>query len=152
MRAILGVCLFAALLPAAANRDPGSIGEHVIAVVPLIGAGTVDDPRRPMFIPKPSETSAALAEGRTPELLAFHFVVADDGKTAIVEYVAPNRAALQPILEAASAGTVTAFEPRKRSLPALILELRRAKANFDWAGFRGIPQASITAQQTGGAN
>jgi hypothetical protein len=39
------------------NADPG---EHIIAVVPLIGSGTPDDPIRPMFQPKPRDVQAAL--------------------------------------------------------------------------------------------
>ena len=54
--ALLLVCLSALF---GQNRvSPEMMYHRVWAVVPLIGKGTSDDPRRPMFAPSPSERAA----------------------------------------------------------------------------------------------
>jgi len=101
----LSLCLFACPMWGA-KRNGSDPGEHLIAVVPLIGAGTPDDPLRPMFIPKPNDVSTALAAGQAPQLISHHYVIADDGKTAIVEFVAARHIFLKAILDAGSAGSI----------------------------------------------
>jgi hypothetical protein len=61
----------------------------------MTGAGTAADPRRPMFTPTRQAMPAAPA--RAP-LLAWSYVPSDDGKWAIVEFVARDRGAFVPIL------------------------------------------------------
>lgn len=43
--------LFPAILPAQPRVPLQSQHERVIAIVPMVGAGTPDDPRRPLFAP-----------------------------------------------------------------------------------------------------
>jgi len=38
-------------LPAQHRADPKNLYERLICVVPMIGAGTHEDPRRPLFAP-----------------------------------------------------------------------------------------------------
>ena len=147
LSALLGVvCLFGAILIAAEHRNPADAGEHIIAVVPLIGAGTPDDPVRPMFLPKPRDVQAALNRGEAPSILSSHFTLADDGKTAIAEFVAPDRQSLKPIFDAAAAGSVTAFDLDKVPEQDLNQRLRHWKKDFDVATFRNGPLAAQGAR------
>lgn len=81
-------------------------GERLIAVMPVIGKGTVSDPLRPLFLPARSLPPVASAEAaaRVPNLRAVRDVeswswhLSDDKKFAIVECVARERGAFQQIL------------------------------------------------------
>lgn len=73
--------------------DAANSYHRVICVVPLIGTGTWEDPKRPMFAP----TSSQLGRGKSG-ILAYYHELSDDGKSAIVVFVAVDRASLQPIL------------------------------------------------------
>lgn len=112
------------------------------------------DPLRPMFVPNPNDVSAGIAEGQTPAFLSCHYVMTDDGHSAIVEYVASTRGALQPVLDAAAAGTVSVFEPRSSSAAAMLQQLRQIKAGFTLRELRGgkLPRFSSLTQQNGGSN
>jgi len=72
-----------------------SLHERVLLVVPMVGAGTYSDPRRPLFAPAPGER-------RTPNgIHSFSYEVSDDGKFALVEFVALDRSAPAPLLRVA---------------------------------------------------
>ncbi len=60
--------------------------------------------------------------------------MADDGQTAIVEFVARDRAAFKPILKSGDA-SVRIFDPHKIPVDALLQELRLLKKNFDLSAF-----------------
>jgi hypothetical protein len=64
-----------------------------LAIVPIIGKGTYDydDPRRAMYVSAPGHVSAASRKG----ILAHYFVESDDGKFALVEFVAADPAAFK---------------------------------------------------------
>jgi len=70
--------------------------EHIYAIVPIVGAGTVTDPKRPMFAPAQGVRSEpadnAIAASRTPRtgIIGYHAEISDDGKSAIVEFIAPS--------------------------------------------------------------
>jgi hypothetical protein len=87
--------------------DSHVLHERVVAVVPLVGKGTLADPIRPMFAPSggvpTAEVLKAAAEAkaeapavgpaeaekkRKTEILAYTWVPSDDKKFAIVEFVA----------------------------------------------------------------
>ena len=58
----LFVCLFSSYLWSAPPRtNQVEAGEHLIAVVPMAGSGTLDDPRRPMFAPARQDIATAIA-------------------------------------------------------------------------------------------
>jgi hypothetical protein len=66
----------------------------VIAVVPsLVGAGSPEDPIRGKYVPTP-QTAGPPGTG----IIAFAVELTDDGKRAIVELVAVQRATLAPVL------------------------------------------------------
>ena len=104
------------------NRD-----ERVVAVVPMIGAGTAADPKRPMFVPWGPNAHKDLLESG---ILSFSFQLSDDGRSAIVEFVARDRKALAPILNANRAD-VKAFVRGQDSRQTIDTELRRHKRDID---------------------
>ena len=97
--ALAVVCLFAGSLFAQAppRVDPRNMYERVLAIVPIVGRGTFDDPRRPMYAPAPGQAQTVKA-GDRPGIIEFHFQESDDHKFALVEFVAVDREALKPIL------------------------------------------------------
>ncbi len=50
LRMLAGVCLLTTL-GFSGPRSGGALYERIICVVPMVGAGTLDDPKRPMFAP-----------------------------------------------------------------------------------------------------
>jgi hypothetical protein len=106
-------------------------GERLLAIVPMTGAGTPADPRRPMFAPmQPS------GNPRQPGIEGFRYVVSDDGRFALVEFVARDASAFASIL-GANTPDVKAFERKKAAPAAVQQEFRRLKRDFDLARFLG---------------
>src|SRR5437868_13223219 len=73
------LAIFAALLvPVKAQHrvDPHNLYERLYAIVPIIGKGTLDDPKRPMYAPAPSQQNPTSRTG----ILGFTHVVSDDGR------------------------------------------------------------------------
>ena len=109
--------------------DAGNLYHRVICIVPMVGNGTWADPKRPMFAPVP----AAVGRGRSG-ILAYYHEPTDDGKSAIVVFVAADRSALQSILESNSP-LVTVFERGKISQQATETALKAVKKDFNWQRF-----------------
>jgi hypothetical protein len=117
----------------------------------MIGSGTIDDPKRPMFAPARQDIATAVANHQAPAILQSHFVIADDGVTAIVEFVAPNRTALKPILAAAAAASIKIYDPAHISVAAVNAALQKIKRGFNLYQFHSPISAAFAAQQTGAA-
>jgi len=97
--------------------------ERVLAIVPMVGAGTKADPRRPLFIPAdPRQLSSAGVISFTAEL-------SDDGRFALVEIVARNRTAFAAML-ADRRPDIRVFEKGKVTAADLEREFRRHKPSF----------------------
>jgi hypothetical protein len=78
--------------------NPRNTHERLLCVVSMVGSGTADDPRRPMFAPLPPGPY----EKRTLDgIIAFAYQESDDGRYALVEFVARDRAAFKPVLDEA---------------------------------------------------
>ena len=105
--------------------DPRNRYERVLAVVPLIGAGTLEDPRRPLFAPGRAGDSG---------IAGFTWQASEDGRFALVEFVARERRALAPILNHGRAD-VRVFERGKARREDIEAEFRRHKASFDFSRF-----------------
>jgi hypothetical protein len=103
--------------------DAANLHERIIAVVPLIGAETAADPKRPMFAPRAGE--AARGDG----ILAWGWVAGDDGRTAIVELVARDAAAFAEIT-ASTDPRVKFFRKGRADASAMLLELQNVKRDF----------------------
>jgi hypothetical protein len=65
--------------------DPELTHDRVIAIVPIVGAGTARDPKRPMF-------------SDLPGLVGFTAELSDDGRHALVEFAVKERSRLDAIL------------------------------------------------------
>ena len=116
------VCALA-LAPAASAQprvDAFNMHERIIAVVPIIGAGTYEDPHRPLFAPQPATTVNGL--------ISWSWGPSDDGKFAIVEFVAKEKSALKTI--AADARVVKSFEKGKAKLEEVERELRKYRRDY----------------------
>ena len=110
--------------------DRGNLYQRVHAVVPIIGKGTYDDPRRPMYAPAPG---SPIDKGG---ILSYTFQESEDGRFALVEFVALDRAAFRGIL-AETRPDVKVFEKGKARREDIDREFRRLKANIDLSRFGG---------------
>jgi hypothetical protein len=108
LAAIVAACISVAPAQTAArgNRPFGPVGERVICVVPMQGGTAANDPRRPLFVPN-FRDPAQRPDPRLPGTIqGFRYLPSDDGRFAIVEFWAFNRAALRPILNSGRADVV----------------------------------------------
>jgi hypothetical protein len=94
--AVSVVCLLASISSALAQPrvDPRNMYERVVAIMPIVGKCTLEDPILPMYAPTPSEVRAGLRTG----ILGYTHVPSDDGKFALVEFVAKDKSAFKTIL------------------------------------------------------
>lgn len=118
--------------------------ERILVVLPLIGAGTNDDPVRPMFIPAPAPASASPAAVSTDPsalsmdptsrngILGYTFILSDDGKFALTEIVMRDRAGFQPILVTAGIKTFIKGVQARTNIEA---EFKKYKKDFDITKF-----------------
>ncbi len=118
---LAGAC---AQLWAQQSVHPRNTLERLICVVPMIGSGTAEDPRRPMYTPAPGE--APDPDG----ILGFTATLSDNGHFALVEYVARNRAAFRQIL-AERRADVKVFEKGKARRADIEREFRLHKSRFN---------------------
>ena len=125
------VLFFSLALHAQPKVDAGNLYHRVIGIVPMIGKGTWDDPKRPMFAPV-----NATPTDRTG-IIAYQHQPSDDGTMAIVEFVAVNRSALLPIL-ISSNPSVLVFEVGKHTQAAIEPVIQRFKKNFSFASFQAL--------------
>ena len=143
--AMLPMCFFALLAPVMGQQqrlDPRQMYERLMCVVPMVGLGSFEEPKRPMFTPTPAALRTAAAS-RTG-VLGFSYVVSDDGLLALVEFVARDRSAFQQIL---ASPTVKSFvkgkdkwsflrfsgSPSPAGVPTVDSEAI-APAGWDWFG------------------
>jgi hypothetical protein len=123
------VCLGTPLSSLFAQRkvDPAFQGERIYAIVPMVGAGTARDPRRPLFAPVHGERSA---------ITGFTFQISDDGRSALIELIARDKQAFQSLLTANRAD-VKVFERGKSTIADLEREFRKVKSGFEGGKFLG---------------
>jgi hypothetical protein len=127
IRAVAALATFSALIsPIQAQQrvDPRSMYERCMAVVPLVGKGTLDDPKRPLYAPLPS----ALKPGVRTGILGYTHVLSDDGKSALTEFVARDRSAFNAIL---SDKSIKAFLKGKDKKGDAEAEFKKYKKDFD---------------------
>jgi len=85
-----------------------------------------------MYTPLPSAFSSAAASRTRTGILAFTFVLSDDGQHALVEFVARDRAAFQQILADSS---VKSFVKGKDKRADVETEFKKYKKDFDFRSF-----------------
>ncbi len=100
-------------------------GERTLMIVPMVGAGTYEDPRRPLVMPR---TGSGMPAG----VLAIRFEESDDGKFALVEVVAVDRKSLNAaVAPVASRSDVRRFDKGSARKVDIEEEFRARKKNFD---------------------
>ncbi len=129
--AVLLLSFLCAQLRAQPRVDARNMYERVMAVVPvMVGQGTFDDPKRPMYAPSPAQVQASMASRQG--ILGFTYVMSDDGTLALVEFVARDRSAFQAILADA---TVKSFLKGRDRREDAETEFLLHKRNFNFAMF-----------------
>jgi hypothetical protein len=113
-------------------------GERMWAIVPMVGGGkSLQDPRRPMFVPAPDAAAGAASNVLDDNHISgFRFVESDDRKFALVEFEARNAKAFRPILESKHPDVKT-FERNKATAAEIEREFRRYRTGFDAQAFLG---------------
>ncbi len=86
----IGLAFFVIGLTVQAQRkvDARHLYDRIYAAVPMTGAGTYADPKRPLFTP------AQMSSTNRTGLIAWHYETSDDGKVALVELVFASKAAM----------------------------------------------------------
>jgi hypothetical protein len=130
-RLLIGLLALTAIVCAQHRVDPRNTYHRVIAVVPMIGTGTATDPRRPQYAP----WGVSAATGTASGIIGFTQVPTDDGKFAIVEFVARDRKSLAAIL---ADTTITSFEKGLQSKATIETALQKVKKNFDLVQFEVV--------------
>jgi len=131
LRAVALLLLSLTCLSAQQKVDTSHLYHRVLARVPMVGKGTLEDPIRPMFAPLPGDQKSGDRSG----IIAYQFQMSDDGQTALVEFVAVNKAALDTVLASKDARVKT-FEIGKDSKASIEAEFRSSKRDFSLDTFR----------------
>jgi hypothetical protein len=128
------VCFFALIapLPAQQRVDSRHLYERTMSIVPMTGTGSFADPVRPMYTPLPAALNAAATSRSRTAILGFTYVLSDDGKHALVEFVARDRAAFQQIL---ADPTVKSFVKGKDKREDVEAEFKKYKKDFNFTHF-----------------
>ncbi len=138
LRVTAGVCLLAGPGWSGPHGASGPIYPTLLCVVPMIGAGTLADPKRPLFTPvagqapadgalAPPKKSKGFAE--VPRIVSYRSVLTDDGQHAIVAFTARDRAAFEPIL--AKHNLLAVFDLQTTRPDTLLASLRRFKKDLE---------------------
>ena len=101
--------------------DPRNTYHRIVCVVPFVGAGTPADPKRPMYSPWP-------ATHDPNGIIAFYYQASDDGRSAVVEFVARNRSAFQAIF---SDKTIKVFEKGVSPRSDIEAALQQVRKDFN---------------------
>lgn len=123
-RIVAGCTLFLISFSLYAQRavDPTQRYHRVICLVHLTGSGGKGDPRVPEYVP------ASIGENRSG-IIAWSMQIADDGKMAIVQYVAVDRKAFAAIL-ADTRPEIRVFEIGKDKPQDIEAALQQFKKGF----------------------
>lgn len=137
----------------AQSRVPArNLYERVISIVPMVGSGTLDDPKRPMFAPNMQGIRPADYAGKTlkehsetlgNQIVEYTYELSDDGQYAIVEFVARNPQALNALLQSARTD-VKVFRKGWAKRADIELEAKKVKKSFDLDRFAGLQAATAT--------
>jgi hypothetical protein len=123
-RAILVLLLLPSIGLTQHKVDPRNTYQRLICVVPMTGTGTAADPKRPAYAP----TTPASAAARQTGIIAYSQQTSDDGRFALVEYVAKDRSAFAPILADKSIKVFIKGDSTKGDIEK---ELKKYKKDFD---------------------
>ena len=94
----------------------------------MVGRVTPGDPRRPQYAPWPA---AADSNG----IIGFFFQPSDDGRFAVVEFIARTRSALQSVL---NDKTIQVFEEGRQSKATIEAAIKPYRRDFDLSKFQVV--------------
>lgn len=106
---------------------------RLICLVHFTGAGTKEDPRRPEYVPGPSDKRDRSG------IIAWSAVPTDDGQMAIIHVVAVDRHAFDAVF-ADTRPEIKVFEIGKDSRQAIEAFMQQHKAGFSLDLFRVVAQ------------
>jgi len=120
---------FSSLTPTQAQGLPSRDAalERMIVVVPMIGAGTPDNPRRPLGM----DLVASLPD--TP--IGYRYVLDDGGHFAIVLLTARSFKHFDPLVNAFGAQARHAFDPKHHDRANVERLLKLVRSDFDLDAF-----------------
>jgi hypothetical protein len=133
VRLTLAALFLCASLVAQQRVDPRNMYERALCIVPMVGAGTQEDPRRPQYAPLPP------APGTPPSrdgIIAFSYQLSDDGQFALVELVAVDRKAFKEVLADVNPN-VKAFVKGQHQRADIETEFKKLKKDFSLDKFPG---------------
>lgn len=106
--------------------DARHLHDRIWAIVPLVGKGTWDDPKRPLFAPNINRpTPGPLAN----IAVSWTYQTSDDGLFALVEFVAQDLKLLNGVINDKTPG-VRVFVKGKDDRATLEREFRKLKKDF----------------------
>jgi hypothetical protein len=108
--------------------DPVNVRDRMIIVVPMIGSGKFDDPKRPLLMPANGNN-----DGKSS--ISFSYVLTDDKQNAIVLLTADDAKDFKSV--AADARVTKAFSSNKDKAASIEQELKKLKKDFDLESFVG---------------
>jgi hypothetical protein len=135
VRVAEALMFFSALVAPAPGQqrvDSRHLYERTVSIVPMTGTGSFADPVRPMYTPLPAALKAAATSRSRTAILGFTYALSDDGKHALVEFVARDRAAFQQILADASVKSFVKGKDKREDIEA---EFKKYKKDFDFTHF-----------------
>jgi hypothetical protein len=131
LRLLLAVLFICASLNAQHRVDARNRYVRVMAIVPLVGSGTPDDPTRPDYAPLPPNAAVIAAGTKAPEgIIGFSYQVSDDGKFGLVEFVARSRDVFKSLLADTRPG-VKAFIKGQNTRAEIEAAFQAVKAGFN---------------------
>lgn len=105
-------------------------------MVPMIGRGTPESPRRPLGMDLLTSLEA------TP--IGYRYVLSDNGHFAIVELTARNLKHFDPLLEAFGSQASHLFRPREHDRATVERALKLLRRDFDLDSFlSGLPVQGV---------
>src|SRR5437016_2489806 len=124
-RLLFGLLALSLVVSAQRRVDPKNSYVRVIGIVSLIGKGTADDPKRPQYAPWPASPDPN-------GIIGFFFQPTDDGKSAVVEFVARRRSAFQTLL---NDKTIKLFEEGTQTKASIEAAVKPYRKDFDLTKF-----------------
>ena len=85
--------------------------------------------------PHPPHVRTPPSHLKTVPKLSYSYVLSDDKKTALVEFISRDKTALTPIRASANAPGVKIFDPKKNSKSEIEAEFKKLKKDFDPSQF-----------------
>jgi len=133
--AAAGTATASAVTPLNARRlAPENAYARVYCIVPIVGSGSIADPKRPMFAPMPPTATVPL--DRTG-IISYQFQVSDDGNFALAEFVAVARTGLAAVLTSTNPNVI-AFERGKYTRQQIETAFQQYKKSFSFNHFMPV--------------